>query len=192
MTCDTGMGFGVMPGILVHGIRMTLCLAGALAVFTLLTGVAFAETSPASAQLTGGSLRISTPLHAGSFVGDLDGRSHELDGVGFGGFAVEDQRGTGVGWQVTMVASQFHNENVPGKGLALGSLRMPVLTVSKADAGSSGVPGLLNGAAAIDTGGFGVVVASCSAAGQGMGSYNFETGRRRALEARRDVRRIRR
>ena len=164
-----------MPGIHIRGIWMTLCFAVAAAVFTFLTGVAYAETTPVSARLTNGSLCISTPLHAGSFACDLTGRSRELDGVGFGGFEVEDQRGTGVGWQVTMVASQFSNEDRPGKGLALGSLRMPVLTVSKTDAGSSGVPSLLTGPAAIDTGGAGVVVASCSAAGQGMGSYSFQT-----------------
>jgi hypothetical protein len=165
-----------MQGIRTKGTRLAFGLAVALAAFVALTATALAETSHATAQLTSGSLCISTPLHAGSFAGDLDGRSNEIDGVGFGGFVVEDQRGTGVGWQVTMVASQFSNDSIPGKGMALGSLRMPVLTVSKTDSSSSAVPGLLNQAAAIDTGGVGVVVASCAAAGQGMGSYQFETG----------------
>lgn len=149
--------------------RMTLFCACALAAFTLITGVAFA-----AADLT-----ISTELTAGTFAGTLNGLGFTLNanvaggGTAFSGFSITDTRGTGVGWCVTMVATQFENATVAGKGIALDSLTMPLLAVVKADAGSSDVPGTLHAAATIDTGGAGVVMAACSANGQGMGTYDF-------------------
>lgn len=149
--------------------RMALFCACALAAFTLVTGVAFA-----AADLT-----ISTELTAGTFAGTLNGLGFTLNanvaggGTAFSGFSITDTRGTGVGWYVTMVATQFENATVAGKDLALDSLTMPELAVAKADEGSSAVPGTLHAAATIDTGGAGVVMAECDAHGQGMGTYDF-------------------
>ena len=149
--------------------RMALFCACAVAAFTLFTGVAFAADDPS----------ISTELTAGTFVGILNGQGFTLNaneaggGTAFSGFSIPDTRGTGVGWYVTMVATQFENATVAGKDIALDSLTMTELAVAKADEGSSEVPGTLHAAATIDTGGAGVVMAECDAHGQGMGTYDF-------------------
>ena len=166
--------------------RMALLCACALGAFALMTSVALAEDSSTSAQLTGGSLNISTALVAGTFTGSLDGHAKVLDGAGFSGFSVNDPRGTGVGWNVTLQALAFVNATNTGKDLAANSFTAPQFAVAKADLGSSIVPGTLHAAATIDTGSTGVVMAACSANGQGMGTYDFtaaSTGWKLALTA---------
>ena len=156
--------------------RVTLFSAVAVVVFTMLMGVAFAADtadSPTSAELTGSSLSISSALTAGTFTGTLDGTAKVLDGTGFNGFSINDARGTGAGWKVTMVATPFVNTTVAGKDLSVNSFTAPQFTVAKADGTSSDVPGTRHLAAKIDTGGAGVVMAECDAHGQGMGTYDF-------------------
>ena len=149
-----------------------------LAAFALLSGTASATTT--SATLTGGDLSISRALTAGSFAGTLSGAAQSLSaapaagGTAFGGFQIRDARGSGVGWEVTVSAGRLVSGS--GHAFALGSLTMPALSVV-GEADSSAVPGTLHGAVAIDnsadgsTGG--VVMAATSAAGQGMGAYDF-------------------
>ena len=160
---------------------LVLFYALAAAAFALLTGAAFAATTTTSATLTGGNLSISQALTAGAFAGTLSGAAQSLSaapaagGTAFGGFQINDARGSGVGWEVTVSASRLVSGDGSGHAFALGSLTMPALDVAGA-ADSSAVPGTLHGAAAIDnsadgsTGG--VVMAAC-AAGQGMGAYDF-------------------
>src|SRR5660397_4392 len=160
--------------------RVTLFSAVAVVVFTMLTGTAFAadSTTPATAtaDLTSGTLNISSALGAGSFAGTLSGAAQVFYGTDFTGFSINDPRGTGAGWEVTMVATQFLNgdaRTVPDD-IALHSLTAPLFDVTVAATGSSAVPGsTLPEAAPIDTGGTGVLVAACSANGQGMGTYDF-------------------
>ncbi len=159
-----------------HKARVTLFSAVAVLALAMLTGVAFAAESPTSATLTGGSLNISSDLTAGSFTGVLTGAAQVLDGAGFSGFSINDPRGTGDGWEVTMVATQFSNGDarIALDDIALNSFTAPLFTVVKADGGSSDVPGTLNAAATIDTvDAVGVVMAATSAPGQGMGTYDF-------------------
>jgi hypothetical protein len=155
-----------------------LFCALALAAITLFTETAFAATT--SATLTGGDLSISQALTAGAFAGALTGAAQSLSaapaagGTAFGGFQIRDARGSGVGWSVTASASRLLSGS--GHAFALGSLTMPALSVA-GEADSSAVPGTLHAAAAIDnsadgsTGG--VVMAATSAAGEGMGAYDF-------------------
>ncbi len=153
--------------------RVAMFCAMAVVAFTGLTGVALA-TGETSATLEGGELNISSALTAGTFNGTLDGHAKVLDGSeAFTGFSINDPRGTGVGWDVTMQATVFDNATEDGKDLAANSLTMPLLAVAKADAGSSDVPGTLHAAATVDTGVAGVVMAECYVMGQGMGTYNF-------------------
>lgn len=70
-----------------------------------------------------------------------------------------------------MKATQFENTSVGGKDLAPDSLTAPLFEVTKADSGSSAVPGAVH-AAPIDNH-TGAVIAACSVGGQGMGSYEF-------------------
>lgn len=166
-----------------HVTRFTIVMALAVLAVGVFAGAAMAvdPTTNTTAELTGGTLSVSTELTAGTFAVTMTGLTQTLDasvaggGSVFSGFSICDPRGTGVGWSVTMVASQFANqeEGFDGKDIALDSLTMPKLAVAKADTDSSDVPGTLHDAATIDTGGAGVVMAACSAFGQGMGTYNF-------------------
>ena len=126
--------------------------AMAVVAFTGLTGVALAAGGDTSATLTGGELNISSQLTAGTFSGTLDGHAKVLDGSGFSGFSINDPRGTGVGWDVTMLATPLVNATVAGKDIVANSFTAPLFGVAKADTGSSDVPGTLHGAATIDTG----------------------------------------
>src|SRR5665811_1000505 len=138
--------------------RVTLFSAVAVVVFTMLMGVAFAADSTTSATLNGGSLNISSALTAGTFAGTLEGAAQTLTGTDFTGFSINDARGTGVGWDVTMMATPFVNATVAGKDLTANSFTAPLFGVAKADTGSSAVPGTLHVAATIDTGIAGVVI----------------------------------
>ena len=161
--------------------RVTLFSAVAVVVFTMLTGMAFAADSTTSATLTGGSLNISTALQAGSFEGTLKGAAQTLDGIGFSDFSINDARGTGIGWNVTMLATPFVNGDVRAASddLTVNSFTAPLFAVAKANTGSSAVPGMGSQtaspiiAATIDTGATGVVMAKCDEPGQGMGTYDF-------------------
>jgi hypothetical protein len=151
-----------------HALLLVVTLLGAQ---SLLCGVALPADSTVSVALTGSTLAISAAPGLGTFVGTLDGTAHILQGAGFSGFSVTDARGSGVGWQVTMKASRFENLDAEGRDLAPDSLTAPLFTVSKDDSGSSASPGSVS-AATIDNES-GAVIASCTAAGQGMGSYEF-------------------
>ena len=156
--------------------RVTLFSAVAVVVFTMLTGMAFAADSTTSATLTGGSLNISSALTAGTFAGTLEGAAQTLTGTDFTGFSINDPRGTGAGWDVTMVATQFLNGDTirtASDDLTANSFTAPLFAVAKADTGSSTLPGTLHAAATIDTGATGVAVAACFANGEGMGTYDF-------------------
>jgi len=159
-----------------HQKKIALFGAIAVAAFTMLTGVAFAETASTSATLTPGNLSITLALTAGTFEGTLNGAPQTLSSTTFSGLNAQDARGSGTGWNVTVSASQLVNNDSSGHDFALGSLTMPALNVV-AETSSSAVPGSLNAAAAIDnsadgaTGG--VVMAATSAEGQGMGTYDF-------------------
>ncbi len=143
---------------------------GVLAVLALFVGVASAAAAPTSAVLTGGALAVSVPLSAGTFSGMLTGSPEVLEGVGFSGIAVTDARGTGAGWQLAMKATPFECAGAVGTTLAPDSLTAPLFEATKADQGSSAVPGTVS-AAPIDNA-TGAVIA-VSAAGEGMGTYVF-------------------
>ncbi len=142
------------------------------AIVAMLAGVAHAGDSTATATLSGGSLYVSQELAPGSFSGSLTGAAHQLTGTGFNGFNITDARASGVGWEVTVQATQFINVTHAGHDIALDSFTMPHLSVV-GESGSSPVPGTLGPAATIDTGTSGVQMAACDAAGQGMGVYDF-------------------
>jgi hypothetical protein len=133
----------------------------------------------AGAEETSSGLFISSGAAAGTFSGVLTGSHLTLladeahGGTAFSGFTVTDGRDSGGGWSVTVSASRFTNSTFEGRDMAPDSLTMPRLAVQSADASCTAPPGDLRQAATVDTGGEGVVMASCTAAGQGMGTYIF-------------------
>ena len=89
-----------------------------------------------------------------------------------GTFTVVDSRGTGVGWNVTVQATQF---TTTGHALPLGSVSMPQPTVAKGTPQSTGLPTILSGPYIIDSIST-TKIASASAGGAGEGSYLFTPG----------------
>lgn len=154
---------------------VAVCAVAGLAVLSLAlgvsAGVAWAEDLESSADLGGSSLAVVAQPISISFSVTLNGTSRVLEGAGSSRFTVVDARGTGTGWQVAMQASRFTNSTVTGKQLASNSFSAPLFRVSKGDPTSSDVPGEVR-SASIDNDA-GAVIASCSAVGQGMGTYEF-------------------
>ncbi len=163
--------------------RMATRAVEALVVCVVGATVVLAISAPVPAEPEGtspnGELLIDSQLTAGSFAGVLTGTGFTLfadeadGGTPFSEFSVTDSRGTGLGWYVTVTATRFENQTLPGKDIALDSLTMPRLSVESADASSTALPGQLHAATTVDTGGEGVVVAACTEHGQGMGTYIF-------------------
>lgn len=155
-------------------------VAGSVLIVGLGAPAAFAADAT-DVTVNGGSLGITVDPTAGNFGAvTLDGAAKTTTAT-FDGFEVNDARGTGAGWNVTVQATQFAewdstlNANaggyVPsGKTLALNSLSLAAPTVA-ADGTTSAAPSVLTGPFSID-GGSAVKVAS-AAAGGGMGKYDF-------------------
>lgn len=128
-------------------------------------------TTQGSATFVGSSLTVSAQPMEVLFRAELRGAAQEIAGAGSSRFTVVDARGTGTGWQVSMKATPFANATVPGRDLAQDSFVAPLYRVEKGEGTASGLPGELR-SATIDNES-GAVVAACTAAGQGMGAYEF-------------------
>lgn len=163
--------------------RLTAGFVGAVVVASL-ASPAVAATDESTLSIIGGSLSAGTPA-VGNFSVTLDGTAKTV-GSTMAAFDAVDGRGTGVGWNMTVKATDFCEWDatlaackVGGKKLASDSLTMGLPTVAKKDATSSTAPGITKTAQfSIDTGAAGSAVefAKTSAAGDGMGSYTFTTG----------------
>jgi hypothetical protein len=152
------------------GIHKIGLLVGALVVATaILGGTAMAATS--TVVLTGGSLAISTPTVANFGGVTLNGTAQPTT-ASMGTFTVTDSRGTGVGWNVTVQATQF---TMTGHTLPMNSISMPAPTVAKIDATSGNTPSITTGPYLIDNASA-VKITSAAADGTGMGSYTFTPG----------------
>lgn len=125
--------------------------------------------------VTAGSLSMTTPL-AVDFAGvTLDGTA-KTSTAALATFSATDSRGGGLGWNLTVQATQFAEHNgtayvASGKTLALGSLTMPAPTVT-ANGTTSAAPTIQAGAPwAIDAAS--AVKFTSAAVAAGMGKYDF-------------------
>ncbi|MGZ8794653.1 MAG: WxL domain-containing protein [Gaiellaceae bacterium] len=128
-----------------------------------------------SVTVTGGSLAMSTPL-AADFAGvTLDGTAKSSTAA-LSAFSATDSRGGGLGWNLTVQATQFAEYAtgayvVSGKTLPAGSLAMPAPTVT-ANGTTSADPTIQAGAPwAIDAAS--AVKFTSAALDAGMGTYDF-------------------
>lgn len=166
--------------------RLLAVMTGAVLIGGLSTSAMAATDGTDSTDLTitGGELSVTTPAVA-NFAVTLDGTA-KAAGSTMGTFDAVDARGTGVGWNTTVKATDFCEWDttlgacaVSGKTLASNSLTMGIPTVAKKDSTSSAPPAITKSAEfSIDTGTLGSAVefAKTSLAGDGMGSYTFTTG----------------
>ena len=140
-----------------------LAMTSALPAFAN-TGVGITGTE--NAELTG--LSVPTALSAIA----LDGANQTSTGT-LNSFTVTDARGTGLGWKVTVAASQFQLQGDSSKTLPNGSLTISRPSIT-AGTGSSSNPNRTADTAAltaIDGASNSYVIATAAAGGDGMGTY---------------------
>jgi hypothetical protein len=147
--------------------RIGLLVGVFFAATAILGGTAFATT----AVLNGGTLAVTTPT-VGDFTGVTLNGSAQSTTASMGTFNVIDARGTGVGWNVTVQATQF---TMSGHTLPMDSISMPAPTVAKIAATSGNTPSITTGPYLIDDASA-VKITSAAADGTGMGSYTFTPG----------------
>ena len=155
-------------------LRLALLSSGALAL-ALPTGAA-AATDQTSVNLTAGALSFTVAPTADNFADTaLTGATQTIT-TNFNDWRVNDARGSGAGWNVTMQASQFSDGGATPKTLPTGSLKLKAPVVSKVDLLNPALPPVVTLSPAppwtID-GGSAVTVAS-AAAGTGQGEWNFD------------------
>ena len=114
---------------------------------------------------------ITTPTVA-NFGGVTLNGTAQTTTASVGTFTVTDARGTGVGWNVTVQATQF---TMTGHTLPMNSISMPAPTVAKIDSTSGNTPSITTGPYLIDNASA-VKITSAAADGTGMGSYTFTPG----------------
>lgn len=157
--------------------RIAAVLAAASLSVGALAPAAMAADST-DATVSGGTLGITTDPTVTNFGAvTLDGTAKTTTAT-LDAFEVNDSRGTGEGWNVTVTATQFKQHDgtnyvVDGKTLATGSLAMAAPTVA-ADGTTSAAPTLTAGPYDVDVAS-GVKVAS-AAVDTGMGKYDFTAG----------------
>ena len=156
-------------------LRQTIAtlVAAVLGVVLVPSGLAADATDVA---VTGGALAITTPPTVANFPGvTLDGTAETVNAA-LDAFEVNDSRGSGAGWNVTVQATQFAEHNgviytLGGKTLPTGSLSMPAPAVTQ-DGTTSALPSVQAGAPWAVDAGSAVKIAS-AAVDAGMGKYDF-------------------
>lgn len=159
-------------------------LVGATLAISALAVGSFAPAAHAAADatdvtVTAANLTLGT-IAVGNFTGvTLDGTVNTSTAT-MTAFDVNDSRGTGAGWNVTIGATEFKEWDgtayvTTGKTIGASRVSMATATVAKADATSSTAPTMTAGAYTLDAGSA-VKIASAAADGSGMGSYTITPG----------------
>jgi hypothetical protein len=153
-----------------------LALASAAALALALPAGASAETDDTSVTLSGGSLSFTTAPTADDFAATILTGATQTVTAGFNDWRVNDARGSGAGWNVTMQASQFSDGQATPKTLPAGSLKLKAPVVSAVDPLNLAVAPVVSLTPAppwtLD-GGSSVKVVS-ALAGTGQGEWNFD------------------
>ena len=164
-----------------HVWKMALMSALAVVILAMAAGAALATDPTTDTTVTGGQFAIESamtvPAHLSAIT--LTGVAKTATGE-FSGFSINDPRGTGAGWNVTLHATIFDNGTHADKDLAAGSFSVPAMTVDMNDAAtdSGDVPTLSQAEAIpIDAASGSVKFASAPSDGSaGMGWYDFSQG----------------
>ena len=157
--------------------KYVIAAVAAIAAVPAVAGPANAATDPTQIQLIGGSLAFATPFTAENFANlTLNGQVQTVNAA-VNDWAVNDSRGSLLGWNVTAEASQFTDSSgQTPKTLPAGSLTLTGPAVS-AGAGQSGTlaPVVAPLTTALD-GGLPVPVAiAAPLTGQGLWNFDQDT-----------------
>lgn len=162
--------------------RALACIAGLL-LSVLATGSALSAPRSTHARVDGGPISVSG-MSVPNFAGvTLDGTAKSVTAT-MSAFTVNDARGQGFGWNVTVQATQFAEWDptanggtgayvTGGKTMPLSSLTMPTPSVS-ANGTDSPPPAVTPGPYKIDASG--AIKVASAAADTGMGAYDFAQG----------------
>lgn len=159
--------------------RLTTAVAVASAVAALaVPATATADGSPAtsasSVTVNPGTLGWLTAPVAGNFTAvTLDGAA-QTTYASLNNWGVDDERGTGAGWNVTAQATQFSTGGDSPLTLPEDSLEMTVPTSVTSGSGQTAAPAIANGPLTLD-GGSPVTVAT-AAANTGLAEWTFTQG----------------
>ena len=133
-------------------------------VLVLVTGGAAVYAAEGTIEITGGSLDVeSTDVSMDGIT--LDGTDHSGVEGSTGTWLATDRTGTGAGWHVTVVSTDFTNE--AGKTISAESFDISVATIISGTGGTSPTP--VTSSQSLDT-----EVSILSAdVDEGMGQYAF-------------------
>ena len=127
--------------------------------------------------VTGGTLTITADPTVPNFTGVTLNGTAQTTTATLTTFEVNDARGSGAGWNVTVQGTQFKEHDgtiyvVSGKTLAVGSLSMAEPTVAQ-DGTTSASPSITSGPYTIDDAS--AVKIASAATDTGMGKYDFSS-----------------
>lgn len=159
----------------------SLVFAGAAAAALAAPGAALAAVDDTSVTVTGGSLTYTTPFTAGDFTGVTLGATAQTTNADVADWTVTDLRGTLLGWNVTVSASQFTDPGADAVSTAddktLPESSMSLVTAGlgtpTTDSSNLAVGPVMTAAAAIDGTGRGSAIA-LAAAGTGAGAWTMD------------------
>lgn len=146
--------------------------------FTVMAPAALAADTT-SVAVSGGSLDFTAIPLAGDFAAVTLNGSNQTTTANLDDFQVNDSRGTGDGWKITVQASQFTETSATidvganAKTLPTSSLTMGAPRVT-ADGTTSPLPSITTGPYTLDAGS--AVKIASAAVNAGMGKYNFDDG----------------
>ncbi|MEO7804938.1 MAG: WxL domain-containing protein [Actinomycetota bacterium] len=133
---------------------------------------------PTDIIVTAGSLAITTAPTVANFAGITLSGVAQTTTAAMDSFQINDARGSGAGWNVTVQGTQMSEHNgtiyvVSGKTLATSSLTLAALTVA-ANGTSSTSPTIVAGPYTVDAGS--AVKITTAATNAGMGKYDYSAG----------------
>ena len=159
-------------------------LVGAAFAMSALAVAAMAPAAHAAADPTNVTVTAADFTLGAISVGDfgavtLDGTANTTTAT-MAAFSVDDSRGSGAGWSVTIGATEFAEWDgstyvTGGKTIGASRTSLGTAGVAKVDATSSTPPTMTAGAYTLDAGSA-VKIASAAADGSGMGSYTITPG----------------
>ncbi len=148
-----------------------------LSAVALMSPAALAAGGSTTVAVAAGALTLTGAVLANFASVALDG-TNQSSTASMAVFNVNDSRGTGTGWRVTALATQFREYDttlnqyvVSGKSIPASSLQMSQPTMTKTGGGNSASPTVTSGPYTIDAASAATI--SSAAVGAGMSKYQY-------------------